>query len=249
MFISPKYKFIFLRVPKTASTSLSEFFIRNIDDPDAIYTEVDDAKIQGTLSEEKLVEIRGVHENFHPFKHLHLNLRQIVEYGIVTEQQVRDYYCFAVLRDPIERQKSFYYFFKRWDKDLKSKPYSLEEYKYMAPQGWFDADKATGEDNSKLLQSDFLKFDNQTHGEYWLYENLTEHLTDFMSKINVPITHKLNNHKSQYRVDKIDASKQISFDYDSILRIKDYFQKDLNLYTVIKRKYHADHQSLHSYNR
>ena len=62
MFISPKYKFIFLRVPKTASTSLSEFFIRNVDDPDAIYTEVEDSKIAGTLSDEKLEEIRGKHD-------------------------------------------------------------------------------------------------------------------------------------------------------------------------------------------
>ena len=55
MYVSHKYKLIFLRTPKTASSSLSEFFIKNIPDPDAIYTLVEDSNIPATLSKEILL--------------------------------------------------------------------------------------------------------------------------------------------------------------------------------------------------
>ena len=250
MYISPKYKFIFLRVPKTASTSLSEFFIKNIDDPDAIYTDVEDAKIEGTLSEDTLASINGSHENYSPFKHLHLNLRQLIYYDIITREQLYAYKNIAVLRDPLERQKSFYYFYKKYEDERSgASPYSIDNYKYMAPRGWFDADKSTGEDNSALKQSDFLYYEGKQVGEYWLYENIAEHLKNFMEEIDVPIKHKLKQHKSQFRIDRIDQSKEIHFDYESLGPIKDYFGSDLNLYTTIKKKYYADTTSLHTYNQ
>jgi len=50
-------------------------------------------------------------------------------------------------------------------------------------------------------------------------------------------------------VDRIDASKEIHFDYEALGPIKDYFEKDLNLYTLTKKKYYADTTSLHTQNQ
>ena len=71
MYLSHKYKFLFLRTPKTASSSLSDFFIRNVDDPDAIYTEVEDSGLVGTLSED-------IVSRYRPYAFYHFTVQQLI---------------------------------------------------------------------------------------------------------------------------------------------------------------------------
>ena len=85
MYLSHKYKFLFLRTPKTASSSLSDFFIRNIDDPDAIYTEVEDSGLVGTLSEE-------IVSRYRPYAFYHFTVQQLINEGVLTEEQAREKY-------------------------------------------------------------------------------------------------------------------------------------------------------------
>ena len=220
MYISHKYKFVFLRSPKTASSSLSEFFINNIPDPNAVYTAVEDSKIKGQHT--KVIENK-YRKNF---KFYHMTLQELVDEHYLTREQANSYRIISVIRDPADRQKSFYYFFRRWKG--KGKPASLEQYKAFAPNGWFE-----GEPNSKILQSSLGVLDGVQLGEYWLYENLETHLTNFMKDMNVEILYPLPNHKSDFRKNR---NNEIQFDTESMMKLLNNFEEDFKLYHELKDK-------------
>lgn len=222
MYISHKYRFIFLRTPKTASSSLSEFFIKNIPDPSAVYTPVEDSKLPGTLNS-------GIIKKYKDnYKFYHFTLEDLIRENIITSQQALEYKSFAVLRDPIDRQKSFYYFYKKWKN--KARPASLKEYKQWAPDGTFK-----NEPNSAIRQIDFLSLDGKIVGEYWLYENLDYELNKFMNSINVQISYPLPNHKNNFRKNR---DNEIVFDEDALRKIENTFKDDFNLYNGLKEKAH-----------
>lgn len=224
MYISHKYKFIFLRTPKTASSSLSEFFIKNIPDPHAVYTPVEDSKIQGTLSTGLIQKYKN------NFKYYHFTLEDLVKEKIITPEQASSYKSIAVLRDPADRQKSFYYFYKKWKG--RAKQPSLEEYKVWAPNGTF-----LNEPNSSIRQTDFLSLQGKIVGEYWLYENLHHELSKFMKSINVQVIHPLPSHKSNFRKNR---SNEIQFDEDAMNKLLEVFGEDFKLYNELKEKSYAD---------
>ena len=220
MYVSHKFKFIFLRSPKTASSSLSEFFINNIPDDNAIYTPVEDSKIKGTL--DPLI-IRKYKTNF---KYYHFTIEDLIKEKIITEHHARTYRVISVLRDPIDRQKSFFYFYSKWK--AKGRPLTLDLYKSLTPQVWFQ-----GEPNSSMLQADFCKLNGEYIGEYWLYENLENHLNQFMKDIKVESLYPLAKHKSGFRKNR---GNEIQFDEESISKLKKVFAKDFELYNELKGK-------------
>lgn len=219
MYLSHKYKFLFLRTPKTASSSLSDFFINNVDDPDAIYTEVEDSNLPGTLSEDIVSKYR-------PYRFYHFTVQQLIDEGVLTEEQARDYYCFALLRNPIDRQKSFYYFYKKW-KSPKTEP-SLEEYKSWTANGVFNNDA-----NSAIVQTDLLKIRGEYIGEYWLFEDLYPKLNEFMTQTLGLKCPPLPKHKTDTRKNK---NNEINFDIESLSDIQNHFFNDFAMYQELLRK-------------
>ena len=220
MYLSHKYKFIVLRTPKTGSSSLSEFLVKNIDDPDAIYTEIDDTRIKGTVDQSIVNRNR-------PFKYFHFSLEDLVREGVITPDIIKNYRCISVLRDPIDRQKSFYYFMKKWWSP--NSPASLQEYKSFSPDGY----SLRKEYNTMLKQTDLLMFNGKIQGEFWLYENLNNHVESFMKDIGVEIKYPMPRHKAGFRKDR---DNEIVFDREVISKLENYFALDFELYNELKGK-------------
>jgi len=213
MYLSHKYKFLFLRTPKTASSSLSDFFIRNVDDPNAIYTEVEDSKLPGTLNE-------AIVGKYRPYAFYHFTLNQLIDENIITEQQAREYDVFALLRNPVDRQKSMYYFFKKFKSPLTSA--SLDEYKSWTRNGVFK-----NEANSTIRQTSLCKIGDQPVGRYWLYENLEEELFQFLYDRKIEVTYPLPQHKSGIRKSR---KNEIGFDDVAMADLRRHFKEDFEMY-------------------
>ena len=217
MYLSHKYKFLFLRTPKTASSSLSDFFIRNVDDPNAIYTEVEDSNLPGTLSE----DVVGKHR---PYGFYHFTLQQLIDENVITEEQARSYTCFALLRNPVDRAKSFYYFYKKFKSPHR--PASLDEYK-----AWTQLGVYRGEPNSAIVQANLLRINDQPVGRYWLYENLEQELFDFLYERKIEVKHPMPQHKTGIRKSRKD---EIEFDEECMKGLRSHFKRDFELYEKLK---------------
>lgn len=218
MYLSHKHKFLFLRTPKTASSSLSDFFIRNIQDDEAIYTEVEDSNLPGTLDE-------AIVSKYRPYAFYHFTLNQLIDEGVLTKEQALEYDIFALLRNPVDRAKSFYYFYRKW-KAHGTDP-SVEQYRDWTVNGVFK-----GEPNSGIVQSSLLKLGNKRVGRFWLYENLEKELSNFMFNRRLRIDHPLPRHKTDSRAVK---TNEIEFEQKDIDEMKITFAEDFKLYEELKK--------------
>jgi|TARA_B100001093_G_scaffold31806_1_gene27479 hypothetical protein len=218
MYLSHKHKFLFLRTPKTASSSLSDFFIRNIQDDEAIYTEVEDSNLPGTLDE-------AIVSKYRPYAFYHFTLNQLIDEGVITREQVAEYDIFALLRNPVDRAKSFYYFYRKWKgRQIDA---SIDQYRNWTINGVFK-----GEPNSGIVQSSLLKLGKKDVGRFWLYEDLEKELSNFMFNRRLRIDHPLPRHKTDSRVAR---QNEIEFEQKDIDEMKKTFGEDFKLYEEITK--------------
>ena len=106
MIRSDSHKFIFLRVPKNASSSLAQWLIMNYTDKDDIYTEVND----GGIPHRGVDFVRKYSKDSH---FIHMKLQELYDEGVVHKGHLKDYETIAVIRNPLERQLSLFFFLSR----------------------------------------------------------------------------------------------------------------------------------------
>ena len=103
---------------------------------------------------------------------------------------------------------------------------SLEEYKSFSPDGY----SLRREYNTMLKQTDLLMYEGKLRGEFWLYENLDEHINNLMNDIGITeIKYPMPRHKSGFRNDRTE----IEFDDEVMNSLRNHFKLDFETYAAL----------------
>lgn len=220
MVICKERKFIFLRVPKNASTSLATFFVQGYCDSNDIYTGIGDSKI----TRQNIPD--AVHSKYRQgYRIIHLTLNEILHNNLLDESFARQCKIFGVLRDPFDRQLSLYFF-----KNRRRGNVSPKGFRQMFRNGYCNGDL-----NNQILQSDYLKIGDQSVGEWWLYDTLNQHLAEFQQQYPPTTNVDLPQYKSSFRK-SVDKQALIDEYYDDETRqaVAEYYANDIDLYQRLK---------------
>ena len=170
MIISRKYKYVFLRTRKTASTSIAEYLVRNL-------FEEGDMHIKGDRP-----EFANVHPKMLGGIGYHHDIQILVESKLIN---LNEYTIFAVLRDPYERiiSRAFH---------IGSCKNIFEAQKILT-KGYVD------EDDRDWPQSAYFKYNGEVLADVWHYTQIAETLPAFVRSYGKEPVHPLRNLKSEFR--------------------------------------------------
>lgn len=214
MVVSHSNNFIFLRVPKNASSSLAEYFVRNFCDFNDQYTAVNDCAINNYNVPAALIA-----KYRHQSRFIHLTLQELIDNDIVTEEKARNMKKIIVMRDPLHRQLSLYFFLCKMK---RSKPNVLHFREV------FKGGKHESDTNNAILQLDYVKICGQLRGdiEIWPYHDLDYQIENFSKDHD--IKHRIKNHKSNVRPNQ-QIQDLVSEYYDdaTIRAVREYYREDV----------------------
>lgn len=215
-------KLIFIRIPKNASTSLATFFIRGYAGNRDTYTGVGDSSIKTNNIDPKTVA-----KYRKGYRFIHLTLQELVDEEIIPKEAIENSKVIGCIREPLDRQLSLYFFKRRNSIDR----ISPEDFRHMFANGYCNDDN-----NNEILQSDYLKYNGNDYGEYWLYDDLDTHVNQFVQEYPPRKSTNLPRYKSKLR-EGLDKEKMIKEYYDDKTRdaVMSYFEKDFELYESLKK--------------
>lgn len=208
MVISHTQNLIFLRVPKNASTSIAHHFIKGCDRSVDRWTQLADAGIRNNRIPQHLL-----HKYAYQYHSYHMTLQEILDSDLITESQAREMKKIVVIRDPLHRQLSLYFFLHH------NKPKSPEHFREI-----FSTGKHKSDINNAITQTTYAKL----HGEiapnvdFWKFDDVNKKLSN------------LDTFKSEHRP-KTSMPDLVESYYDEPTRqaVLDYYREDLDLYLTL----------------
>lgn len=214
MVISDSKNFMYIRVPKNASTSLATFFVKNYCKASDKWTAIGDAGIKtSNVPQEVISKYRK------QYRFIHLTLNEIINEGVITEADARSKKIIGVIRNPLERQLSLYFFLNRQSAGAAT----VSQFRSIMQKGFYESDGS-----NHILQTDYLKIGDESVGEFWNYDKLDDHVAQFISEYGQPMF-PLKSFKSNFKPKNIDLINEY---YDASTRkaVEEYFAKDFEAY-------------------
>lgn len=220
MVISHSHNFIFLRVPKNASTSLATFFVKNMCDENDQYTVIGDS-----MTKSHKIPDRVNRKYAKQYRMIHLTLQEIMDECVITPEQLEGKTVISLVRHPLERQLSLYFFKKR------GPDRSPAEFREWNKNGFIESDGS-----NHILQSDYPVYNGKNYGTFWLYDDLQSQLDSFVAERAPEINTTLPTYKSQFKPKKSNTVDLVEEYYDDRTRrvVLEYFAKDVELYERLK---------------
>jgi len=209
MVICEKYNFVFLRVPKNASSSLAEFFVRNFCDMGDKWTDVNDCGLPMNNIPRELV-----YKYADKYRYIHLTLEELVQNRMLPPTDLERKRIITVIRDPLMRQLSLYFFLKRVETP------SIEEFRSIFKDGYHASDPS-----NKILQTEYPRVYGYDYGEYWLYNKLDRYVDSFAKQNNVIPQNSLQKFKSGFTPQQVNLIDKW-YDQKTLDAVRKYYEKD-----------------------
>lgn len=208
MVISYSNNFIFLRVPKNASSSLAQYFVSKCDKSTDKWTSVNDCGIKENNVPQQIIKKYSQH-----FRHIHLTLQELIDNDLVSIEDAQSMKKIAVIRHPLHRQLSLFFFLCRNNRQ-RNDP---ESFRIMFSEGKHKTDT-----NNLFTQTQYVKINDQIpdNVEFWKYEDINQ-------KVDTPISSFKSRIRPQQNIDELVKNY-----YDDATRkaVLDYYAEDIKIY-------------------
>lgn len=215
-----RFNLCYIRVPKAASSSIMEYFYKNICD-----TKTDIISHGITNYPERLSFI-----NCPKLKHSHVDAKfSIDELNVPNNAKF-----IGVVRHPLERQISLYLFRIRNDVYKCGKHDMPTHFRSKLINGELQDRQA----HQKKHQHTFLEYKEPINSEWWIYERVEQHLMDLMKEYK--IEQKVNFgylNKSTQSLGKSKELIDVLYDDNTKKLAEKAFEKDIDLYYERKKYY------------
>lgn len=221
-----RFNVCLVEIPKTASTSLRKFFIKEVFRPGEDY-------ITYHNNPDLELDYATYRKNPDPnlARKVHVNSRYILKNKLAPPTAK----FIAVIREPLERQLSFYlYICKLYDtKNSLINPYDFKETYKKANSIPYDNKKILI-DIKGSMESQSSYINRSLNHEFWLYEDLDNHIEKFKNQYNI----RSDAYIKKFNVTRPDSNTKDLIDmfYDDELKeiVRKQYADDVKLYNELK---------------